>query len=181
MRKWYTGGLIAVVLAGAFLGSLLAAYGFTVMMKNEASFKDVTMINGIPYLPVYEAASEVEAESTPAAMHAQQAGDNRLSASTGTEEVFRSGEFAFQQLIVKQEEFGPDVTVELMNEGKSEADSVVFTASFYKEDGERIGTASGSVTSLGAGERRVVRLLTGEQNLNGFTEVRFQIDHVSTS
>ncbi|PZD93855.1 hypothetical protein DNH61_20340 [Paenibacillus sambharensis] len=180
MKKWYTGGLIVMVLAGAFLGSLLAAFGITVLMKNKVPYSDVTIINGIPYLPVYAAAAEVETSSTQAGIHAQSGEDKTLS-STGTDEVFRSGEFAFQQLIVSQEEYGPDVTVELMNEGKADVDSVIFTASFYKEDGERIGTASGSVTSLGAGERRVVRLLTGESDLSGFAEVRFQIDHVSTT
>jgi hypothetical protein len=81
----------------------------------------------------------------------------------------------FYDVTVEDGQFGWELATEVKNNGAATIKGMTFTATFYDEDGNRIGTGMGSVSDLRTGEFKTETMVTSD-DLTGYKTIKFQID-----
>ena len=179
MKKFITGTCAGIALASTI--ALAASY-----MAEDASFKvfvngeeftssKAVVIDGSTYLPLRAIG---DALGVPVNWNdeSKQVEVGTTAANTNSDTATAKG-YSFTQLSVTNLTDGVTTAkVDVTNNTGSTKSSVIFTVSFYDENNNRIGSATGAIANEFANGETVTVQLVSSENINAYDHVRYQVD-----
>lgn len=99
---------------------------------------------------------------------------NQIQQEAKKQQQTANSKFVITNATYKDGEFTKEVVGEIKNNDTVQR-NVSLKATFYKEDGTIVGTASGVVTDLNAGETKTFNLYTTD-DVTGYKDLKVQVD-----
>jgi hypothetical protein len=165
--------LFTLALVLAFSAGAFAASGINLVVNGTAVTNvEAKVIDGSTYVPLRAVSTMLGAEV------GWDSKTKTASVNLGTKATAKGydvRDVTFYDVTVEEGTFGWDLATEVKNNGTKTIQGMNFTATFYDEDGNRIGTAMGNVSDLRTGEFKTSTMVTSD-DLTGYKTIKFQID-----
>lgn len=165
--------LVVLVLTLTFSAGVFASSGLNLVVNgNAVTNVEAKLIDGSTYVPLRAVSQMLGAEV------GWDSKTKTVSVNMGTQANARGydvRDITFYDVTVEKGQFGWDLTTEVKNNGSKTVGGMNFTATFYDESGNRIGTAMGSVQDIRTGEFKTSTMITSD-DLTGYKTIKFQID-----